>query len=139
MSTKFVLRNCQIVVNGVNFSDHTSSVEVSMKKKSIDTTNFSGGGTEAQAGLKEDQFVITLQQDFNAAEVNATLYPLYNNENEFTVAVRPVTAAISTTNPEFSATCILLEYQPISGKVGELSDTKVTFPTQRAGITMATS
>lgn len=139
MPNKFILRECQIVVNGVDFSDHVNSVEVSMKKKSIDTTNFSGGGTEAQAGLKEDTFVINFQQDFNAAEVDATLYPLYDDETEFTVAVRPNQAAISATNPEYSATCILLEYQPISGKVGELSDTKVTFPCQRSGIARATS
>ena len=136
---KFVLKNCQVVVNGVNFSDHVDSVEVHTKKKSIDTTNFSGGGTEAVAGLKEDQFIITFQQDFAAAEVDQTLWPLYNNETEFTVAVRPLTAAISTTNPEYSATCILLEYMPLQGKVGDLSSTKVTFPTQRTGVSRATS
>lgn len=136
---KFVLRDCQVVVNGVNFSDHISSVEVSLKKNAVDTTNFSGGGKEVVAGLKDDEFTVTFQQDFAAAEVDATLYPLYNNETEFTVAVRPHTAAISLTNPEYSATCVLLEYQPVSGKVGELSDTKVKFPCQRAGIARATS
>jgi hypothetical protein len=43
------------------------------------------------------------------------------------------------TNPLYSATCVLFEYMPLSGKVGELSDTKVTFPTQRSGISRATS
>lgn len=136
---KLVLRDCVITVNGVDFSDHVSSVEVSMKKKSIDTTNFSGGGSEAVAGLKEDEFTITFQQDFAAAEVDATLFPLYDLETEFTVTVKPSNAAVSATNPEYSATCILLEYQPLSGKVGELSDTKVKFPTQRAGIARATA
>jgi FlaG/FlaF family flagellin (archaellin) len=85
---KLVLRNCVTTVNGVDFSDHISSVEVNLKKKSIDTTNFSGGGSEQVAGLKSDQFVVTFQQDFAAAEVDATLYPLYNNETEFTVTVK---------------------------------------------------
>lgn len=136
---KVVLRDCYIEVNGVDFSDHVSSVEVSMKKKSIDTTNFSGGGSEAVAGLKEDEFTITFQQDFASGEVDAILYPLYDEETEFTVTVRPFAGAVASTNPEYSATCILLEYQPLSGKVGELSDTKVKFPTQRAGIARATS
>lgn len=136
---KLVLRDCVITVNGVDFSDHVSSVEVSMKKKSIDTTNFSGGGSEAVAGLKEDEFTITFQQNFAANEVDATLYPLYDEETEFTVTVKPTASAVSATNPLYSATCILLEYQPLSGKVGELSDTKVKFPTQRAGIARATS
>jgi hypothetical protein len=136
---KVVLRDCYIEVQGVDFSDHVSSVEVSMKKKSIDTTNFSGGGSEATAGLKEDEFTITFQQDFAAGEVDSILYPLYDTEVEFTVKVRPFAGAKSDTNPEYSATCILLEYQPLSGKVGELSDSKVKFPTQRAGISRTTS
>lgn len=136
---KLVLKNCDIVVNGVDFSDHCNNVEIQLKKNSIDTTNFSGGGKELIAGLKEDAFVIDFQQDFAAAEVDATLWPLYNNENEFVVTVKPTSAAVSATNPAYTATCILLEYMPLSGKVGDLSTTKVTFPTQRTGVTRATS
>ena len=136
---KLVLRDCVITVNGVDFSDHVSSVEVSLKKASIDTTNFSGGGKEQVAGLKDDEFTVNFQQDFAAAEVDATLYPLYNNETEFVVTVKPTVGAVSTSNPLYSGTCILLEYQPLSGKVGELSDTKVKFQTQRSGITRATT
>ena len=136
---KLVLRNCVITVNGVDFSDHVSSVEVSLKKSSIDTTNFSGGGKEQVAGLKDDGFTVNFQQDFAAAQVDATLYPLYNNESEFVVTVKPTVGAVSASNPLYSGTCILLEYQPLSGKVGELSDTKVKFPSQRSGISRATS
>lgn len=139
MATKFILRNCSITVNGVNFSDHVSSVEIALKKASIDTTNFAGGGKEQQAGLKEDEFTIDFQQDFNTAEVDATLWPLYNGESEFPVVVQPVAGAVSATNPSFTGTCILLEYTPLTGKVGDLSTTKVKFPTQRTGITRATS
>lgn len=136
---KLVLRDCYIDVNGTDFSDHTSSVTISLKKNGVDTTNFSGGGKEQVAGLKDDTFEVTLQQDFDAASVDAVLYPLWDQETEFTVKVRPTAAAVSATNPEYSATCILLEYQPLTGKVGDLSETSVTFPTQRAGIQRATA
>lgn len=136
---KLVLRDCVITVNGVDFSDHISQVEVQLKKASVDTTNFSGGGKEQVAGLKDDEFTISFQQDFAAAEVDATLYPLYNNETEFIVTVKPTSAAVSASNPLYSGTCILLEYSPLAGKVGDLSDTKVKFPSQRNGITRATS
>lgn len=136
---KLVLRDCVITVNGVDFSDHISQVEVQLKKASVDTTNFSGGGKEQVAGLKDDEFTISFQQDFAAAEVDATLYPLYNNETEFVVTVKPTSAAVSASNPLYSGTCILLEYSPLAGKVGDLSDTKVKFPSQRNGITRATS
>lgn len=136
---KLVLRDCQIVVNGTDLSDHVNAVTINLSKDDVDTTSFSGGGRERVAGLKDDSFEVTFQQDFAASEVDAVLYPLWDNETEFTVAVRPTTAAISSTNPEYTGTCILLEYTPLDGKVGDLSETKVSFPSQRAGITRDTT
>jgi hypothetical protein len=136
---KRVLRDCVIEVAGVDFSDHINSVEVSLEKEEVDTTNFSGGGKERAHGLKEDSFTLNFQQDFDAAEVDATLWPLFNNETEFTVKVKPTVGATSPTNPQYVGTCVLMKYMPLSGKVGELSETKVDFPAQRSGITRLTA
>lgn len=136
---KQVLKDPYIVVNSVNLSDHAESVTINLVKDEIETTNFGGSGRERIAGLKDDSFEITFQQDFASANVDATLYPLWNNETEFTVEVRPTNAAVSPTNPKYTGTCILLEYQPLAGDVGELSTTEVTLPSQRTGITRATA
>src|SRR5262245_589377 len=132
---KTVLTNCQVWVNTVEFTDHVSSVEISVSKDEIDTTSFNGSGRERKAGLQDNSFTLNFQQDFAASNVDATLFPLWNNETEFAVAVRPTTAAVSATNPEYYGTCILLEYSPLNGKVGELSETSVTFPVQRGTFT----
>jgi hypothetical protein len=136
---KIVLRDCYVSVNSVNLSDHVSSVEINLSKDEVETTNFSGQGRERVAGLKDDNFVINFQQDFAASQVDSVLYPLWNNETEFPIEVRPTSSAVSATNPKYTGTCVLLEYQPLSGSVGDLSETEVTFPTQRTGITRATS
>jgi hypothetical protein len=136
---KFVLLNCNIEVNTIDFSDHVNSVEVSLEKEGVDTTNFGGSGKEQVQGLSSDSFTINFQQDFAAADVNATLWPLYVNGTEFDVKVRPTSDPVSLTNPSFEGVCILLQYQPMVGKPGELSETKVTFPTQRNGISMVTA
>ncbi|MEU3052279.1 hypothetical protein [Streptomyces griseus] len=136
---KLVLRDCFIEVNGVDFSSHVSSVTVNLVKDEIDTTNFGGDGRERAHGLKDDSFELNFQQDFAVGEVDAVLYPLWDLETEFVVKVRPRSGATSGTNPQFSATCILLEYQPLAGDVGDLSETEVTFPAQRQGIVRATS
>lgn len=138
-TTKLVIKNCVATINGVDLSDHIASVEVNMKKAAIDTTNMSGGGKEQIAGLKDDMFTIDFQQDYATAQVDATLWALYVAETEFTVTVKPTAAPVSATNPLYTATCILLEYLPLSGKVGALSTTKVKFPTQRSGIARLTS
>lgn len=136
---KIILTNCFIDVNGTDFSDHASSVEISASKDDIDTTSFDGSGRERKAGLQDNSFTINFQQDFAAGEVDAVLWPLWNNETEFTVTVRPTSAAVSSTNPSYSGTCILLEYSPLNGAVGELSETEVTFPVQRGTFARATA
>lgn len=136
---KIVLRDCFVEVNGVNFSDHCSSVTVNLSKDEVETTNFSGSGRERVAGLKDDSFELNLQQDFAPGEVDATLYPLWFNETEFTVKVRATSAAISAGNPSWEGTCILLEYTPLAGDVGSLSETSITLPTQRTGIERVTA
>lgn len=136
---KLVLKDCSVEVNSVDLSDHVSSVEIMLSKDEIDTTNFGGSGRERAAGLKDDSFTLNFQQDFATAEVDATLYPLWDNETEFPVTVKPTSAAASETNPSYSGTCILLEYQPLAGGVGELSETSVTLPSQRSGIARATA
>ena len=136
---KVILKDCYIVVNGTNLSDHISAVTVNLSKDDVETTSFSGGGRERMQGLKDDSFEITLQQDFEAASVDAVFYPLYDLGTEFEVEVRPTSSAVSATNPKYTGDCILMEYSPLDGKVGDLSETKVKIPTQRAGITRATS
>lgn len=126
-------------INGVDFSSHISSVEINLKKADVDTTNFSGGGKEHAAGLKDDEFTFNFQQNFDPAMVDATLWPLYANGTEFAVTVKPKNAAISTANPLYSGTCVLLEYTPLSGKPGDLSEAKVKVVTQRTGISRATT
>lgn len=136
---KLVLRDCFIEVDAVDFSDHISSVTVNLRKDEIDTTAFTGQGRERTAGLNDDSFELNFQQDFDASSVDDTLYPLWDGETEFQVVVRPTSAVVGPTNPEYTGTCILLEYMPLAGSVGELSETSVTLPVQRTGIARATA
>lgn len=131
---KLILRDCFIEVDDVELSDHVSSVEVSLEKDEIDTTNFGGEGRERAHGLKNDSFTLNFQQNYDALSVDATLYPIWDEEEEVTVTVRPRSSAMGASNPEYSGTCILLSYSPMSGDVGQLSTTSVTFHAQRDGI-----
>jgi hypothetical protein len=136
---KLILTNCYVEVNGTNLSDHSSSVEMELTKDDVETTSFDGSGKEVKAGLQDSTITVTFQQDFAAASVDSVLWPLWNNETEFVVKVKPTQAATSTTNPQYSATCVLLEYHPVDGDVGDLSETEAEFVIQRGSIVRATS
>ncbi|HEX7099662.1 MAG TPA: hypothetical protein VF377_10505 [Acidimicrobiia bacterium] len=126
---KHVLKDVKVTVNAVDLSDHISSVEVMLSKDEVETTAFAGnGGRERIQGLEDDSFTLNFQQDFGTAEVDATLYPLFQSGSPFAVVVTPSTAAVSATNPSYSGTCVLFEYQPLAGAIGDLSETSVTLP-----------
>lgn len=125
---KFVLKNPTITVNSVDLSDHISSVEVMLSKEELDSTAFGAGGRERVQGLEDDSFTLNFQQDFGTAEVDATLYPLWASGSAFEVKVIPSGTAVSATNPSYAGSCILFEYQPLAGAVGDLAETSVTLP-----------
>jgi hypothetical protein len=137
--SRLILKNCYVAINAADFSDHCSSAEINASKDDIDVTNFGGNGREHAAGLQNNTFVLKLQQDFSASEIDATLFPLWFNETEFEVAIRATASAVGVSNPEYSATCILLDYQPLTGDVGTLSEVSVTCTVQRDTFDRATS
>ena len=121
-----VLTNAQVTVNGVDLSNHVDSVEVQTNVDDVDITAMGASAHQHAPGLRNDKITVNFLQDFAASSVDATLFPLLGNTG-FTVKVVPVNTTVSTTNPSYTATCVLFTYNPLSGKVGERSDTSVEF------------
>ena len=137
---KTVLTDASVTINAVDLSDHVSKVEVSMQKDEVDVTGMGAQAKEILPGLADANISVTFFQDFAAAEVDATLFPLYNGSSLFPIEVKSSSGSVSATNPTYSGTFVLLEYTPISGGVGEASTMDVTFRNaSQAGITRATA
>lgn len=121
---KTILTDCSVTVNGVNLSDHVESVEINSEVEDVDLTAMGATAREHGQGLRNDSMTFNFFQDFSASKVDATFWPLLSNTG-FTVVVKPTSAAVSTTNPSFTATCLLFTYQPLAGSVGEASQTSI--------------
>lgn len=125
---KFIIKNPVLSVNGVDLSDHASAATVHTERDVVDVTSFGAVNKEKLLGLGDATISIDFFQDFAAAEVDATLWPLSQTDTPFVVAIKPTTAAISATNPEYRLDGALLSnYDPIAGNVGEASTTSVEF------------
>lgn len=138
---KHVLKDAVITVNGVNISDHTSSVEVIDEAEEIDFTSFSTAGyREFGQGLKDATITATVFNDYAASSIDATLEPLYTNGSTFTVTVKPTSAATSGSNPIYTMTARLFGYSPITGSIGEANTVDLTFRNAgTAGLTRGTA
>ncbi len=138
---KQVLRNAFISVNGVNLSDHCSSITIEDSAEEVDFTSFSSSAyREFGQGLKDATISATFFQDYAAASVDATLFPLYDSGGTFPVVVRPDAAVASATNPSYTMTSRLYTYGGVAGGVGDANTRDVTFRNAgTAGITRGTA
>lgn len=121
-----VLTNAYISVNSVVLSDHGNSVTVNYEVDQIETTAFGDLGHKFTGGLQNNSVEMVLNQDFAAANVEATIYPLVGTTT--TIVVKPNGATTGATNPSYTiSNAYLSAHTPISGAVGELAQTTLTF------------
>lgn len=133
---KFIIQTTTVTVGGVDLSDHAQSVVVEGTADEVDVSAMTGNGfREFLLGLKDAMITVNWFQDFAAAEVDATLFPLWGSNTTFVVETKPTNAAISATNPAYRLTAAVMpNYSPIAGAVGEASQTETVFRNAPGGV-----
>lgn len=116
----FVLTNAFCLLNAVDLSDHVRSVKVNYKADTPENTAMSQTTKNRLPGLKDWEMDIEFNQDFAAAKVDATLFPLVGAA-AFAIEVRPDAGARSVTNPAYTGNALLADYPPLGNKVGEVA------------------
>jgi len=134
---KFVAKDYDITINGDNFSSSLASVSLNLTAEEQETTAFGNDYRSRISGLRDASISLDFHQDFGAAAVDATLYPLLGSEA--TVVVKPTSAAIGSTNPGFSAVYLVTEYSPFDSSVGDLATLSVSFPIASGTVTRLTA
>lgn len=135
---KFVVTSSKVTINGVDLSSSIARAELAMNVADVDATDFASGGyTELVGGLKSGSVSIDFHQDYAAASVDATIFPLIGSIGTVVIISGNGTAASSTT-PAYTATVLVNGWNPVAGAVGDLSTVSVTWPTSGA-ITKATA
>jgi len=134
---RIVLTNVQVVVGGVDLSNHVASVTLSSTYDVLETTAFAGGNVPDAAktriaGLADNSVTLEFHQDFASAgagntPVEQTIYPLLGELT--TIEVQPETSATQgPTNPAYTFQALVSEWTPLNGAVGELATASVTWP-----------
>lgn len=121
-----VVTNAVVSVGGVDLSSHITKVTLSTSVNELETTTFGQTAKRRVAGLKDSSVKIDFNQDFTAAAVEATLYPLVGSTTQ--IVVKPNGTAVSATNPSFTFNALVTEWMPLDAQVGELATASVTFP-----------
>jgi len=134
---KFIAKDYDIEINGSDFSSSLAAVTLNLTSEEQETTAFGNDYRQRIGGLKDASISLDFHQDFGAASVDATLYPLLGSNA--TVVVKPTSDALGSTNPGFSAVFGVFEYSPFDSSVGDLATFSVEWPIASGTVTRLTS
>ena len=121
-----VITNANVSIGGVDLSSHITKVTLSTTRAEIETTTFGNTAKRRVAGLADNSVAIDFNQDFAAASVETTLYPLLGSTAA--VVVKPNGTATGTANPSYTFSALVTEWMPLDAQVGELAAASITWP-----------
>lgn len=135
---KFAATDYSIVIDSVDLSDHLVSASLPLEQASEEVTAMGDGSRTYITGLKDATLDMEFRQNFDASEVDATLWSIFDGGAAVTFTVKPTSGAASATNPSYSGSVILTQYDPFGASVGDTANTSPTFQVSGA-ITRATA
>lgn len=127
MGAPVILTDAEVTINSVDMTSFTSQVSIDQSIDDVDVTTFgSGGARERIAGMGDGTFGISMFQSWETNEVNDTLDGIVGTV--VAVTVKPTSAAISTTNPEYQFNVLITEWTPMSANAGEVATVDASWP-----------
>ena len=115
---KFAATDVCVILAGQNISDWCVSVDLPDSKNQIDVSGFnSTGSMEFVPGQRDQSITIGVLQDFGSTQIHSLVNPLYVNNTEFAIEVRPTSAARSATNPWYGGSANLYEYDGLNAQL----------------------
>lgn len=132
----FVAKDYVITINGGTVSSSCAAVTLTANADDVETTAFGDDWRTRIGGLKSGTVSFSFHQDFGSGGIDSVFWPLLGTVG--TVTITPGTAAVSATNPRYSAEFLATTWSPFAGAVGDLATVDVEFPISGA-ITRGTS
>lgn len=121
----FVLTDAAVTINGVALSGLVKKVTVKTTADDKDSTAMGATYKARLGGLKDWTMDVEFNQDFAAAQVDATLFPLLGTTS--TITAKSTSGANSATNPQYSGSGLLKNYTPLQNTVGDLAAATANF------------
>jgi len=128
---RLVLTDASVVVNGINLSEFITSVALSTSEDVVETTGMSSVGARSRvAGLADNSLTLEFNQDFATSAPEITINAIGSSlvGTNTTVVIKPTSAAVGASNPSYTFSCVVAEWQPLSAAVGELATVSATWP-----------
>ena len=123
---KFVATDYAIEIGGTDFSSSLAAVTLDITVEEQDTTAFGATARTRIGGLQDASISLDFHQDFGASSIDATLFPLLGTA--VAVTITPTSSAVSATNPTYSCSALVTQYQPFASSIGDLATLSINWP-----------
>jgi hypothetical protein len=125
--TKIVLLDAQLSIANNNLTQWCSKLELSDEFEAKKVTTFASGGAEENlGGLESFEAALSFKQSYTAAELDAIMWALRRSVVTFTA--RAQVGAVTSSNPQYSGSLLVVKWVPISGSVGDVAEVDVSYP-----------
>lgn len=136
MAKQLLGPNSKVTINGVDLSDHCTSVTVGDETEEQDVTGFGQTYREMADSLKTASIETTFIQDYASGSVDATIGAIYYSANSGTVKVNPNTDGTVV----YTLIARPTSFNPVAGGPGEASTITTTWSARgTAGLTRGTA
>lgn len=128
---KMVLTTEYVALNSVDLSDFCNKAELQLESEAKEVTTFgSEGWKEFIGGLKSGTLALEFKQDFADSQLDDQLFALLGTVVTF--EVRPTSSAVGSSNPKYTGSVLVSQYNPVTGGVGDEATVSISLPTSGA-------
>lgn len=124
-TTTFLNNTLVVTLNSVDLSDQVTAVTINQTFDELETTSMGATSHTFVKGLESSTVTLDFINSYASSEVAATLQAAYGTT--VPLVIKPTSAVISATNPEYQTTILVNNLTPVSGSVGDLSTQSITF------------
>lgn len=122
----FAFIDAVVTVNSVVLTGFCRSATINTSADELDDTAMGDTYRSRLGGLKDWSVQLEFNSDFAASAVDVTLWSLLGTTT--TVTVKPTSASVAATNPNYSGSALVSQVNPIGNSVGDLATVSVQWP-----------
>jgi hypothetical protein len=131
----FMNNNVVVILGGTTISDHVSSVTLNREVDAVEITAMSDTDHVFLKGLNANSVSLEFFNDFAATSVNSLIDDAMGTY--LNLKLIPVSGTVTSTNPSYTMSCFIQQWQPISGTPQDVATASVTWPVK--ALTKSTS
>jgi hypothetical protein len=121
----FLNNGVSVTLNSVDLSAYVTAVSINQSFEELSVTAMGDSSMKYAKGLEQSTITLDFLNDNAAATVIPTLRAAYGTT--VTCVIKQTSAAVSATNPSYTASVLVNNLQNVNGAVGDISNQSITF------------